>query len=189
MLCEKCQTREARVKITKLVNGVAEVHNLCTECASPFRLNQEDPKEAEWSRAIFKMLTEAVMKQMSSEKENGDDEKLKSIACPTCGKTYGEYQEDGLLGCGDCYEAFSAQVSAHVMSIQGADTHNGKKFGKTRKRAAKKPVTPETTKLTREEEIGILRLKIEEALSIEDYESAARLRDEIRRLEGEENHG
>ncbi len=188
MLCEKCRTREARVKITKVVNGVAEVHNLCTECASPFRLNPDDPKEAEWSRAIFKMLTEAVMKQMSSGKENADDEKLKSIACPTCGKTYGEYQEDGLLGCSDCYEAFSTQVSSHVMSIQGADTHNGKKNQKGKKRAAKKPVTPETTRLTREEEIDILKMKIEEALSIEDYESAAKIRDEIRRLEGEQ-HG
>ena len=188
MLCEKCQTREARVKITKVVNGVAEVHNLCTECASPFRLNPEDPNEAEWSRAIFKMLTEAVMKQMSSGKDNTEDDKLKSIACPTCGKTYGEYQEDGLLGCGDCYEAFSAQVNAHAMTIQGADTHNGKKIGKAKRRTTRKPVTPETTRLTKEEEISILNMKLEEAVSIEDYENAARLRDEIRRLEGE-NHG
>ena len=186
MLCDRCHEREAHVRITKIVNGTAETQNLCEVCAAQFR-TESDPDAAEWSKAIFKLLTEAV-KQMNTKANAPENERLKQMTCPNCGRTYGEFLENGIFGCADCYEAFEPSLSSAVISLQGADTHTGKKAAKTVKKAVKKPSDPVNEKLSPEEETEILQAKLDEAVSIEDYASAAKYRDELNALK-EKCHG
>lgn len=179
MLCEKCKMREATVRITKISDGSVEEHHFCEECAGAVRQGG-DLKAAEWSKAIFKLLTEAVMQRMGEKNNSEENERLKKIACPSCGKTYGEFLNDYTFGCADCYDAFGPSLQQTILSLQGADTHVGKKITSSRRKKEEKPVSEE---LSPAEEIELLKSKMQEAVQNEDYEEAARLRDAIREKE------
>ena len=60
MLCEKCGKRDARVKITRIINGVSETHHYCRECAEEMT-GKTEIKSNEWSQAVFKLLREMFM--------------------------------------------------------------------------------------------------------------------------------
>jgi protein arginine kinase activator len=184
MLCEKCRQREARVKITKVINGVSETHNLCPECAKPFGI-LENGGPGELSKAIFRLLSESAKDNNAKKDQEAQEEKQKLIECPNCGKTYGEFLEDGIFGCPDCYEAFTPPLDRMILSMQGADSHTGKKsLGALKKPRTLKDVTREV--LTPEQETELLQMKLNEAVSAEDYDTAAKLRDQIRALQHKE---
>lgn len=179
MLCEKCKMRDATVRITKITDGNVEEHHFCPECAEDFRQRSEI-KSSEWSKAIFKMISNAMMQRSGSKENDEENERLKKISCPTCGKTYGDFLNDNTFGCGDCYDAFGPALTQTILSIQGADTHVGRRAS-GKKQSTRKPVKEE---LSPEEEIEMLKEKMQEAVGREDYEAAASFRDQIREKEG-----
>ena len=40
MLCERCKIREANIRYTEVVGGVATEHNLCSHCAKEIDFGQ-----------------------------------------------------------------------------------------------------------------------------------------------------
>ena len=183
MLCEICHEKEATVRITRIHHGNSESHNLCQDCAKQY--GAEDPEAQELSKAIFKLLAGALMKHLGPQNQNSEEnERAKKLACPNCGKTFGEVLEDGLMGCTDCYETFEPQILPMIMRIQGADTHTGKKAVKARRKKTEQKNVEDQT-LSKKEELSLLEDRMKIAVSEENYEEAARLRDEIRRLTGE----
>ena len=90
--------------------------------------------------------------------------------CPTCGLTESELRRTGRVGCGTCYEQFADILTPYIRKLQGATAHVG--------------VAP--AKETAENPVERLKTRLKEAVSGENYEEAARLRDEIRRLEGQQ---
>ena len=171
--------RDATVRITRISDGVVEEHHFCQECAKSFRQNNE-VKSSEWSKAIFKLISDAMMQRAGNQENAEENERLLKISCPTCGKTYGDFLNDNTFGCGDCYDAFGPELNQTILSIQGADTHVGRKASGMRK-SSQKPVKEE---LSREEEIELLKEKMQDAVAREDYEAAAAFRDQIREKEG-----
>ena len=100
-----------------------------------------------------------------------EPEKGDKIKCPACGFTYGDFKKVGRLGCGECYEAFKKQLTPLLKRIHSADRHVGKV-----------PLTVgKTIKDTRN--LQELRMKMEKAIQFEEFEEAARLRDQIKELE------
>lgn len=91
--------------------------------------------------------------------------------CPTCGLTLTNLCKSGKVGCADCYSAFE-----HVLLPYIKKTHGAAKHISAKQNTAKPDENPAET----------LRKQLQEAVSCEDYETAAKLRDEIRRLEGEQ---
>ena len=178
MLCEKCGQREASVKITKITDGNVEEYHLCENCMKAFRAG-EDLKAAEWSQAIFKLLADAVVRRMGEQNGSEENERLRAVSCPSCGKTYGEFLDDHTFGCSDCYEAFGPYIQKTLLGIQGADQHTGRKSARKVRVPEKKA---EEEQLTTEEEISVLTEQMQDAVSMEDYEKAAALRDRIRVL-------
>lgn len=87
-------------------------------------------------------------------------------SCPTCGLTERELRRTGRVGCADCYAAFADVLNSYIKQVHGATQHIG---------AAPAPST-----------LDALREKLKAAVQNEDFEQAAGLRDEIRRLEGEQ---
>ena len=92
--------------------------------------------------------------------------------CPTCGMTESELRRTGRVGCPDCYNTFSDILNPYVQKIHGATRHIG---------AA--PAAPEQPKA---DPVAELKAQLKAAVENEEYEQAARLRDEIRRMEGEQ---
>ncbi|MDR1191772.1 MAG: UvrB/UvrC motif-containing protein [Verrucomicrobiales bacterium] len=84
--------------------------------------------------------------------------------CPVCGFTEADLRKTGLFGCPQCYETFAALVDEAVRDTQRAAQHTGKI---PRRQAA--------CRRTLERELAA-------AVSKENYELAAQLRDRLKNL-------
>ena len=109
--------------------------------------------------------------------------------CPNCRMTYGEFLKNSSFGCPTCYDVFGPLIPEKIKRIQGSAEHVGKRPMSYRDpseedSADKAAVDGETPKdkegqANVQEEIEVLSRKLKEAIAIEDYEEAARLRDLI----------
>lgn len=179
MLCENCGEHEASVRITRIINGVSETHQYCRECAQKLT-GRRNLQNKDWSEAVLKLLRNMFMQntQVNSEEMI---KKAEGLVCPTCGRTYREFAENGVFGCADCYEAFEPMLGTALMNIQGTASHQGAPASeKEKKQEAPDPF--DENAMSPEEELGILEDRLKEAVRAEDYEAAARYRDQIREL-------
>lgn len=153
MLCEECGINQAEVVMTTVVNGQSTSRHLCRECLKKY---QADNLQA---------VLAAVLSTLVSKTQQAPD-----ITCPRCGETYAEFQKSGMLGCAECYQAFRKQLTPLLIRSQGRSQHAGRR----------PPVSEEDqARLSRMEE---LRKQMEAAVSEENFEEAARLRDELRAM-------
>ena len=85
--------------------------------------------------------------------------------CPVCGS---KFSEDP--GCPECYREFESEFAAVLSALYGTPLHRGHvpaRFG---------------AKAKRERREAELRQALEEAIKTEDFETACKLRDELRAL-------
>jgi protein arginine kinase activator len=166
MICQNCQKSAATVHVTEIVQpagaggpSVREQH-LCEACAQTLDL----PHAPGGSKApvdIWKLL-QATAQQ--TRRKAGP-------ACRGCGMSLEEFRRKGRLGCAACYEAFAAHLGELFERVHGARRHVGRLPG----------VSP--AQLERARRLDELRQRLEHAIREEAYENAARLRDELRRVE------
>ena len=99
--------------------------------------------------------------------------------CDGCGITWAEFRQGGLFGCANDYTAFEKDLTPLLQRAhEGATHHIGKvptRRGGTGVPAAKRQV-----------DVSRLRKELQRAVEAEDYERAAKLRDQIREAEGGE---
>lgn len=100
--------------------------------------------------------------------DGGVDKKVKT--CPSCGMTLSEIQRKGKFGCSACYDTFAPSLDLTPFVGKGYE-------GKTEEKKAKE-------EKKKEDPISLLKKELKEALSREEYEKAAILRDQIRAEEG-----
>lgn len=183
MLCEKCHKREAKVYYTEIIGGEKKEQYLCETCASQYTSFQIEKAGVDGG---LSGLLSSILSNYYGEKKTETAEKTKTTACPHCGITYEEVQKAGKLGCAQCYKSFGEIIERTLRQIQGADTHIGKSP------ADKKPVRKEDGAAARETQENTitaaekLAFLLQEAIEQEEFEEAARLRDEIRELNREE---
>lgn len=96
------------------------------------------------------------------------------VSCDHCGLTFAEFREHSLMGCPNCYTAFKGPLSPLVERAQEGGTHH---IGKVPHR-----VHGQESEV-RQQKLLALRKRMGDAVTNEDYELAARLRDEVRRFE------
>ena len=177
MLCEKCKIREANIILTEVVNGIKTEHNLCSQCASQTQLKpflDGDFPFAKMLSGILGLQSEAIDEQT---------EKMNQLVCPTCHTTYGDFIKNSRFGCADCYDTFGMLLDNNMKKLHGNDTHVGKrpKFQPSEK-SYEKTVAYEKEREDQQEQLEILQSRLQEAIREEEYESAARYRDEIKLL-------
>ncbi|RKZ31863.1 hypothetical protein DRQ36_00530 [bacterium] len=90
--------------------------------------------------------------------------------CPECRLGFSQFLKTGLLGCPVCYSAFDKQLADILKGLHSTSFHRGRGPGKER-----------------EFDIAQLKWKLFGAVEAEDFEKAAELRDEIRRIEKDNN--
>jgi len=93
--------------------------------------------------------------------------------CPLCGTTWTQFRHTGLMGCPHDYEMFERKLLPLLKRAQeGAGEHIGKISSRKKSQETDRQVTS-------------LRLKreLQKAVDSENYEKAARLRDELRTIE------
>jgi protein arginine kinase activator len=161
-LCERCKRAQATFHLTDIEPSGAKVEkHLCEECAVKEGLIQPKPSIN---------INEYIESLIVSSK--GAQPQVSNAVCEECGISYTEFRNQGMLGCPHDYDVFKDQLvrlldRAHF----GATKHTGKAPRSMGARAAL--AGPDLRKLRRQ---------LEEAISAEDYERAAELRDRIREL-------
>lgn len=167
MECDKCG-KPAKVHLTQLVGGKVKKVALCNECAGESGVT--DPT----GFALADMLLGPTGPAMTGAKGTGVTASTGSssrVACPSCGFTLDDLKRVRRFGCGDCYSAFREEVVQMLRGMHKGVTHRGK--------VPDGLMEMHQRKLRLEE----LRGKLEQAVTSENYEEAASLRDEILSLE------
>ncbi len=164
MKCEKCNEREATVLYKQTVNGVSTSAHLCAECAAKAQSEAGFAAHFPLGGDLFGNLfgISAPVKAPASKK------------CE-CGATFADVRRAGKVACAKCYETFAAELEPTIRSLYGKAVHVG------RAPAKRKAVRDKQKRLTQ------LKNELRAAIEAENFEDAARLRDEIRTLEKEEN--
>lgn len=169
MKCERCKENEADVTVTETVNGRTQKKYLCSRCAAEAELI--DP-------AIFGDflnsgvgLISSLMGNMFKSAGTAADRSGTDKRCDLCGMSLQELMREGRAGCPRCYGTFERELERTVGKLHGDTVHKGKVPAGLQRDMDKKA------------KIEALRQKISEAVAAENYEEAARLRDEIREIE------
>lgn len=172
MLCEKCKKNSAQVYYTENINGKETKYALCHECANEMKNSGElDFKiPSLFGGGIFGgdmgSLIGSILAPQRVSKGNAETKK-----CDLCGMSFSDFMNEGKAGCPRCYDIFGDELERTIAGIHGGVKHTGRIPAKYRE------------KLEETERIEELRSKIAEAVAAEDYETAAKLRDEIRSIE------
>lgn len=166
MLCDKCKKNPATVHMQQFIMGKkAELH-LCQECT--FSFNVPDLPIA------LENMFKGFLEQMQTKMFNVNPQAASATptnACENCGMTGEELRAGGKLGCKECYTSFSEEVGAILKNVQSSTRHTGK---------FPKRLGQEILSIRHASE---LRAKLNQAIAEENFELAAKLRDEIRALE------
>jgi len=162
-LCERCKKAKATFHLTNIERSGAKLErHLCDRCAGEEGLLPSVKASVD--------LNEILENFIATGKLGTSD--LSGLVCDNCGISYVEFRNQGLLGCAHDYEAFQEQVNRLLeRTHDGATSHTGK--------------VPHSVGAVRKPQQDIRKLKrqLEEAVSAEDYERAAHLRDRIREME------
>ena len=170
MLCESCNEREATVHLTQVVDGQTAKFHLCEECAAQKGIDvHADPVD-------LGGMMEKLKNQLAHLKEDLEAPRAAPgpAVCPSCGMTRTEILKKGRLGCDRCYETFAAEMLPVVVSLQHGDQH----LGKVPRRSS--------ARLKNSVEAARLRRDLDQAVAGENYELAAKLRDQIKALPADE---
>ena len=169
MKCHLCGEREASVHYIEIIEGQKTSQWLCAECADREGITPGDLGAA--AHATLDAFLGEMLK--TAPPERAREPGAVGLVCAACGYEYRQLQESGMLGCPECYRAFHRQLLPMLRRYHGDVAHVGK---------LPRAHGPEAA-LRRE--IAQLKSQLEQAVSLESYEDAARLRDEIRRKEGQ----
>lgn len=174
MRCQVCQKNEVAIKMTRLVNGEMVDYHVCHECADKVSPHMNKVRK---KSSPSKLTVEHLLKELMSQGDptGGPAARVEDIVeiptCPQCGTDYARFRETFMLGCPDCYDAFGERLIADLQKIQGATRHVESK------RRSNGSVADLQARLL------ALRRELEESVFAEDFERAARLRDQIRHLQ------
>jgi protein arginine kinase activator len=172
MRCQKCD-KPATFHITELTGGKPQELHLCEDHAREYLTQSSDEPTSAFSMAAT--LAQQMAQQMAVGQTAEELERLDQQACPVCGITFYQFRSQGRLGCPHDYVCFEDQLDPLILNIHGETEHAGKAPKRCPGGSEKR------TQLIR------LRREMKEAVVNEQYERASELRDEIRRMENEEN--
>ncbi len=165
MKCDLC-TNPATVHLIEIKDGEKIERHLCEMHAQEEGLTARDA-----ASPINELLEKFIHKQVAQARPKAAQ---LVVACPRCGLTLDDFSKGGLLGCPGCYETFeSSLIPLLERAHEGARGH----AGKTPRRGS-----VDELRLQRLQE---LRKLLEEAVKREQYERAAKLRDEVRDMEAD----
>jgi protein arginine kinase activator len=160
--CQGCKKQSATVHMTEITpEGEKRERHLCEACASEEGMVPKPPTNV----GVSEMLAGLVVQKAAIQQ-------LAELACPKCKLTFVEFRNTGLLGCPCDYDSFEkALVPLIERAHEGASHH----IGKVPRRLG--------SPLPAENDLIRLQRALTRAVDDEQYEEAARLRDQISTLE------
>ena len=172
MLCQNCQKNVATVQVTEILDAsdtpdadefepeVQEEH-LCEICAQAKNLPHSP---------VAKKSVSDILKLLQFSAQN-TAKRRPTLTCPDCGMTWEEFRQKGRFGCSKDYEVFEKPLKELLERMHGATDHCGRVPGLSE------------IQMERMQRVTELKRDLESAIRDEAYESAARIRDELKSIE------
>lgn len=167
-LCEECGENEACYTISVMMGGEVTQRHLCADCMAKMNMTLAAGNVKHLLSAIMSAITGSVEEASPAAAPEED------VVCERCGTTLSQFTKSGKLGCPCCYTAFRKQLTPMLQQIHGRVQHAGRK-----------PLDTEAAQQRRSVYERLSR-QLEQAVAMEDFESAAMLRDQLRQLSAAE---
>ncbi|HSM36689.1 MAG TPA: UvrB/UvrC motif-containing protein [Longimicrobiales bacterium] len=165
MMCDHCGERDAVIHLTHIENNEMHSFHLCEACAAEKGIDPDAEADVNEPLAAF-------LAQMGDERSEAAD--APDAECPYCSLSLEGFKKTGRLGCSQCYVAFESHLRNLMRRLHAGTQHVGKVY-----------LPPEdATDVSREERLNGLKRRLTRAVDSEDFERAAKIRDQIRSLEG-----
>jgi protein arginine kinase activator len=172
MICQECHERPATFHFTKVINGEKMEVHICEHCAQEnselFMFNGSS------GFSLNNLLTGLLNMESGISKTEGQNV-FKSNNVPQCNRckmTLNQFKKVGRFGCSNCYSTFKSYITPILRRVHGGNTvHAGKipaRIGGD---------------IHIRKQIEDLKKKIHVFITQEEFEQAAKTRDEIRSLE------
>jgi protein arginine kinase activator len=159
MKCQRCP-KQATLHITEVLGDdrFEEAH-LCEDCAKKYLHEPQAAKKA------------AAVKGGEGGTETDEPDLIGDKQCEVCGLKFVEFRNHGRLGCAHDYDSFKDELLPLLESVHGEKKHVGK--------SPRRLPQAQGAQL----ELSQLRKKLQQFITDEKYEDAARVRDRIKQLE------
>ena len=167
MKCENCNNT-ATVHLTEIKAGKKIEKHLCETCAAAL----EGIGQPKGHTPINELLTNFVM---ATQTGTGGGLKEQTQTCDGCGMTWAEFRQSGVLGCSNDYRVFERELAPLIQRAHEGATHH---VGKVPTRRGSSSLAPR-----RKIDAEKLKKDLQRAIEAEDYERAAKIRDQIRTAE------
>lgn len=161
MLCQKCQTNLATIRYAEVVDGHVTEQQLCPACVSVL----EGGASSGFELADVQHSRRAPAPRVAGENERNQQ------ACGVCGMPLTSIVAHHRVGCPSCYTNFEPQIAPLLLAEHRSGFHKGK--------TARALTTRDRLRTDLYSKKALLR----SIVKAENYEEAARLRDEIRQLQ------
>ncbi|MGQ0722986.1 MAG: hypothetical protein ACT4PE_15660 [Candidatus Eiseniibacteriota bacterium] len=159
MNCERCGEHPATIRYTEVLEGEARKLRICEECAASLGFGPVVAGPAGEPDALDEVDDEPAVEGTAATEAD-------ARRCPECGLRADELKTQSLLGCPLCYETFSDRLDEVLLRVHGAARHEGRlPHGRT-------AAAPDA---------GTLQRDLDAAIARDDFPTAARLRDLLRR--------
>jgi protein arginine kinase activator len=158
MLCDVCKCNDATVFLTQILEGKMQKVNLCDACSK--EKGVQDPTGFALADLLLGIgAAEEIEKGSVTQK------------CVVCGFTQADFKKTGRLGCSACYQSFSEGLTTLLKAMHKGTEH----VGKLPQRAQQQ--------MQVNDRMRALTADLQKAVAEENYETAASLRDQIKKLE------
>lgn len=178
MLCENCKTNQATFFYKQTKNGYTVEKNLCSSCAAAMGLGIN----SQFAQGNF--FADDLFGEFLGGFIQPKPQIVASETCSMCGMTLSELLHGGRVGCRECYNVFRKTLMPTISKIHGNVAHCGKRPDMPEANQEKTEKTPGTA-----DTLSQLKELLAQAIEKQEYEDAAKYRDQIRALEKEREQG
>ncbi len=154
--CDLCG-KPATVHLTQIIKNQIQKVDLCEECAQTKGVT--DPEGFSLADLLAKSFAGPVEETVESDGA--------SLVCEQCGCTAMNFKKTGRLGCAACYGAMKPILEPLMSGLHKGGRHKGKV-----------PVR-QWRRLELSREVESVERDLQEAVKKEDFEAAARCRDQL----------
>ncbi len=178
MICQECQERPSTLHFTKIVNGEKTEIHLCDQCAQ----DKGDMFMFDGTPGFsVNNLLAGLLNMHGSTPKPAKENSIPThdvLRCEKCSMTFQQFINIGRFGCAQCYDSFKERLNPVLRKIHSGNIeHQGK--------------VPERIggAIQVKRQISSLKDTLQKLIADEEFENAAKVRDEIRSLEKEMKQG
>ena len=159
--CSVCGAADGVVDLTHVEGGEVRTRHLCAKCAAEKGIQTPGGlSDSPLGGLLAALGSESSLLPVSQP----------AAHCSGCGGTLQDFRDSGRLGCAQCYVAFEEPLKELMRRLHGSTHHTGKPY--QRPEAPKEEPAPESTHRLKEQ--------LRHAIGAEQFELAARLRDQLK---------